>query len=52
MQAEAEPEYTDPLERAIAEERQAREGLEQRLTNGKRTSGWRRPSAGCASSST
>jgi len=27
-----EPEYTDPLERAIAEERRARENLEQRLT--------------------
>jgi hypothetical protein len=31
MQVEEEPEYLDPLERQIAEERRAREGLEQRL---------------------
>jgi hypothetical protein len=32
MQVDDEPEYTDPLERQIAEERQARLSLEQRLT--------------------
>ena len=32
MQEDEEPEYTDPLERALADERRAREALETRLT--------------------